>query len=81
MGVSVKVEQHGSKYTDWGRKLIATESDERMCVCALPTEDAHSIIKTNSAQECWGCMGIECRRVSSIFFARDLLRNNYLATT
>lgn len=66
MGVSVKVEQHGSKDADWGRDLIATESDDRVCSCARPTEDAHSIIETNSAKECWGCMDIECRSVSSI---------------
>lgn len=68
MGVSVKVEQHWSKDTDWGRELIATESDERERGSALPTEDAQSIIETNSAQECWGCMDIECRSVSSIFY-------------
>lgn len=68
MGVGVKVEQHGSKDADWGRELIATESDERVCGCALPAEDAHSIIETNPAQECWGCMDIACRSVSNVFY-------------
>lgn len=68
VGVSVEVEQHGSKDADWGRELLATESDEAMSGCALPSEDAHSIIKTNSAQECRGCMDIECRSVSSMFY-------------
>lgn len=80
VGVSVEVEQHRSKDADWVRELIATESDERMCGCALPTEDAHSIIKTNSAQECWGCMDIECRSVSCLFYIwfteQQLYRSN-----
>lgn len=58
MGVGVEVEQHRSKDTDWGRELITTERDERMWGNPRPTEDAYSIIKTNSAQECWGCMDI-----------------------
>lgn len=67
MGVGVEVEQHWSKDADGGRELITTERDERMRGSPGPTVDAYSIIKTNSAKECWRCMDVQCRNVSSIF--------------